>query len=322
MTRPAWNLCSRTKCVSTSRGGAGSCAAAIALALTLWAGSGCGVWTSGKETAPTLSPDFPTGLLAKPATVAGALPLQLLLQQLQSHELLVQYPPGPTDQSVDVLQGSRWYDVCLAVERATGWIYDTDTKRFLAPAATHSVDTPDAAGRAETDRRLSLSRRQQITLRWRFARIAGNVTEDGGGVNGQAIDFAASVPQGVFASWSVTQERSYYEGVTDPANPNADTVVRTTKRVVNAGLQYGGLAAVLPGGGCRLDGILSISTFTGLSTDRSVVNVPLQLDGERGKWMRVMVLNTGDAGIRMSFRALGLNLGASADRVVILARID
>jgi hypothetical protein len=67
---------------------------------------------------------------------------------------------------------------------------------------------------------------------------------------------------------------------------------------------------------------LTISTFVGVTTDREVINVPLQVDGPRGEWVRALVIKGGDASLTGAWRGEGLSLSSDVSAVEVLVRID
>jgi hypothetical protein len=135
--------------------------------------------------------------------------------------------------------------------------------------------------------------------------------------------FFATVPDGVRASWVSATERSYFEGVRDPASPVAsDRQVETARRTVEGGLRFDAICARLPGLGFRIDGNLEVSSFVGTGLDRAVVTFPIQLDGPRHEWVRTVVVCGRDASADVAFRQFGAELAGSGDFIELLVRVD
>ena len=92
-----------------------------------------------------------------------------------------------------------------------------------------------------------------------------------------------------------------------------------------AGFQFSGLVGLLPGGQCRVDANIEVSSFisnVALSLDRASVRVPLEVDGPRSKWLKMARFSTVDANIRASFKSLGWGLRGGFDDVAVYVRVD
>lgn len=216
---------------------------------------------------------------------------------------------------------SNWAEVVSATERATDWVYDCVGKRFVGGSATHTIDSPDAAGRSVGGDRLSLDSRAQVSLRVRFVTGAAGLSEAEIFGSGQAIDFSGSVPAGVQASWGSSVERSYTSGIRDAGSDNG-TVVETSRSTVPAGVICNGLVGLLPGGRARIDAHLEVSSFVGNGLEKAAVTVPLQGDFPRWQWIPVMRLSQADARVRLAFADVGLNSSFGASVVVVYVRAD
>jgi hypothetical protein len=140
------------------------------------------------------------------------------------------------------------------------------------------------------------------------------------GANGQVVEFGASIPAGVQASWSSSTERSYFAGLTSTATGET---VETDRGAVTAGVDYSGVVGLLPGGLARVDGQLSVSSFVGsIGLDRSVVSIPIQADMPRGSWWSVFSLRQVDGSLRLAFERMGLKFGAGVSSVLVQVRVE
>lgn len=301
---------------------------AMSLAVCLLALSGCGGLMSptpaGDEPFPLQSPD-----LARVPELAGLVPLPRVLTQarvagvvLSAPDRLVrgyayQIPCSPKDD---------WWAILQKVELATSSVYDAGQKRLMDPTATHPLDGPDEAGRATAGERLGLSTREIVRMRFRFARVGAGVgvntaadkslIEVSGG--GNAIDFAAVIPAGVQRTWAVQSERTYFERIT---NTDSGETFETTRQTVPAGVDFTGMAGALPGGFFRMTATLSVSSFEA-DLNRTVVEVPLDIDARRGEWVKVFQFRAANANLRATLKEFGLNLTAGGEIVAVLVRVD
>lgn len=270
------------------------------------------------------SSQFPTGKLAEVAQLQGQIPLREVLRQMQIVGILSAYPPIRDDEqrTISVGRDTTWWSVVTVVEGMMGWVYEVDSKMFQRANATSTVDAGDSAGRLGVGGdRLALEPRRMVRISFRFVRgtISGGSVDLGINAAAQIIQFDAWLPAGVSQTWSSVSERAYFEAA---ASVDSDRSLPTTRRVVPAGVQYEGVAAVLPGGFCRVDAKLSVSSFlSGLGAERAVVDVPIQADGLRGTWVRVFQLTGADANVRASLRDLGFQLQGGADCVVVFIRV-
>jgi hypothetical protein len=229
------------------------------------------------------------------------------------HNYSVQVACSPKD---------RWIDVIRRIEFISNVVYDAETKEFREPVASHSIDQPDEAGRAQAPDVLSLASRQMVVLRVLFTRGGVRGTLDATtldfGASGSYVQFNAKVPAGVRRRWSITSEREYYDQATDT---QSGRVIPTQRRTTEAGVQVDCVSGVLPMGKCRLSGTLVVSSFDE-GTAKSGVTVPLDLDGERGGWIKVFTFRTLSAGMTASFRKMGLKLSGGADEIDVYLRVD
>lgn len=280
--------------------------------------SGCWV-PNGSSFVARVDPEgstSPNPHLLTEFTGYGVLPLSTALVELRKLEVVSHYPPGRLPEAeIAVSKGMRIIDVIRVVELETGWIYESGLKNFTAAAATHSVDSPDAFGRPGPDR-VSLHARSIVTVCFRFRRIVGGVTKDGGNVGLVVTSFAASIPEGVEASWQNTQERTYFEQA-QSTQTEGEVIFNTARRTVQAGLHLQAIAARIPGGRYRLDGQLEISSFVGTNLEKAQILVPLQIDGTRDQWDTVLTMTSMDAGAQLALRGAlpGFNFNLGGERV-------
>jgi hypothetical protein len=212
-------------------------------------------------------------------------------------------------------------DAIRAVEEACGWVFDVEKGVFYVARASHSVDDPDSFGRPQALVRAPMQARPMLQVAFRFRRVSVGVSADQVSASGDGTTFSASLPDGVRETWSKVSERSYFEGVRD-ANSSTASVVQTERRAVESGIEVDALAARLPGGLFRIDGRIALSSFSGQSLDRAVVDFPLQLDGERGRWCRVVVIKGADVGVGLAFRQFDINPAGSGEAVELSVRVD
>jgi hypothetical protein len=257
--------------------------------------------------------------------LAGAVPTAMVLGAAKAAGVVTRAPRhlwADLKTPVALSNKDDWAAILRKIEYVHSLVYDPVERALYPATATHGVDAPDDAGRATADDPLSLARRQMVSLKFRFQRVGGNavVSEDaiGAGANGSRIEFAASLPAGVQRNWEIATERSYFDRVTDTESGRTFDTDRQTE---SAGVQFDGMASRLPGGFFRLQANLSVSAFE-RGLDRSVVTVPLDLDGWRGEWVKVFQFQTVSAGLRASFKGMGLNLNAGGDQVAVYARVD
>ncbi len=269
-----------------------------------------------------------TATLQKVMPVAGKVSIAELILQLRQLEIVRETPPQGIS-GVDNLQESvvaeegrfRVVDGIRAVEEALGWVFEPVNGDFYVARATHSVDDPDAFGRAGVAVRAPLGARPMVEIAFRFRRVSAGLSsaELSGGTDGTG--FTASFPDGVQGTWSEVSERSFFEGVRD-ANSATASVVNTQRKIVTAGVDVTALVARLPGGMFRIDGRLSLSSFSGATADRAVVDFPLQLDGERGRWCRIVAIRGSDVGGRVDLKRIGFNATGSGSALELSVRVD
>jgi hypothetical protein len=223
---------------------------------------------------------------------------------------------------MQLMEVTRVSDVVAFVETTMGWVYDPPSKRFIRAAATHTVDEPDAFGRpTNTDQRASLERRGLVAMQFRFVKLTlGTQGRADLGAGFEFDRYSVSGPEGVQRPWiNDTEQRGYFQGTTQGLSTIS---VATTRETIEAGVQLTGMASRLPGNGFRLDGDLSISSFTDTGLDKAQVEVPLQIDGERGKWYRVFVGEGANASVGLALRRFRVDLSAAGSAVAVEVRVD
>lgn len=216
-----------------------------------------------------------------------------------------------------------WWDIIRRMEYIFVLVYQNEQQTFVRPAATHPLDAPDLAGYRTNPQRVALARREVVVLRFRFARGDAAISMDDIGGGGNYVDFTAPVPAGVQERWEISSftsggldrtvfafagmagalpggdfratgrleiqsERSYFKGVRDPGNENANGQLVTTER------------EVVPAGS----------------------SLPVHVDGPRRKWLRVFQFSNVSGDLRQSFRGMGLNVGTGAETLALWMRVD
>lgn len=281
---------------------------------------------------PAGSDDYPLGsaLLQGRSQLAGSVPLKVVLEHLVRAKVLAGAPwwlRADFGKPVEVAPVDSYWDILKKIEYTYGLVYNAESRTLVQPVATHSVDAPDAAGRlTNRETPLGWATRDMVWLRFRFVRGSAGVSFDGSNLTidaaGDYIDTANQVPAGVHKAWgNITSERGYTVGEVT-TQTGSSQLIPTTRQSVQAGIQYDGIAAPLPGGKFRCESTLSVSTFDGTGLDRSVVSIPIDCDGERSKWHEVFRMYNLSANLTAAFRRLGLKLGASGETVRIFVRVD
>jgi hypothetical protein len=161
-----------------------------------------------------------------------------------------------------------------------------------------------------------------LSIQFRFRRVSLGLSTDGANGAVTLEEFAGSIPEGVQAQWSSTQERSYFEGVQSPSSSNANVVVNTSRQTVSAGLQFAALGARLPGQHFRLTGSLEVSTFSGDNLDRQVLSLPVEVDGSLAQWTRLVRIRGADASMQAFWKHFNGSLGATADAIDLEVRCE
>lgn len=262
----------------------------------------------------------------RPFPAYGKLPVIVALFELQRLEIVRSYPAltllsDTREWEVEIASQSRVRDVIKSIELARGWVFDPETRDFYEPPASHTLESPDEFGRA-TGERVGVSSRAMVAVSFMFKRASAGLTPDEISLGGDGTLFRASIPEGVPADWTSGSERGYFEGVSSPESDSGQ-VVQTTRQTVSAGIALNAVTARLPGGKFRIDGKLTVSSFTGQTLDRASINVPLQCDGDRGRWIRILTIAGGDIGIRAAFQgSQAIKASASGEALELLIRVD
>jgi hypothetical protein len=262
--------------------------------------------------------------LDKPFQAVGGVPLWRVLQELERQEVVLWHPPVRASQVVAwSAQGTvRVRDAIAAVESAEGWVFDPTNKRFGVAQATHSVDSPDAFGRVSPGAdRAPLTRRGALSVSFRFRQLSAGLQADGASLLGTLEEFSGTLPDGVRKSFEVTQERTYFNGV-NTTGASTVVTVNTELQTRQAGMQFDVLAGRLPGMSFRLEGTLSVSAFSGSDLSRSVVSLPVDVDGKRGEWVHLCRIRGVDASVQALFKGFKVSGGGEVDGVDLEVRVD
>jgi hypothetical protein len=260
--------------------------------------------------------------MTAPFPAYGQVPLASALYHLAAHQVIAKWPAGPLPEvNLTIVEGTRTADVIKCIELATSWVFDEKSISFYLPTATHSEDNPDTFGRATRPDRVPVDSRALVVVSFRFRRVSGGVSYQGANAGVTFTSFSASVPEGVVSSWSNSQSRSYFEGVTavDAQRPGT---IQTVRRTVDAGLQLDGVAARLPGGRYRLNARLEVSSFLGTGLDKALVRIPLDVDSICGSWDTVYRVYGADANATAAFHGQGLTFAATGDVVEVQVRVE
>lgn len=238
--------------------------------------------------------------------------------------LLIKGYPSNLIQVVPPLEAGTWEQSLEVLARANK--LEVSGKDFVAASASHSVESPDAAGRPG-DGFSMLPRRRLVRVRVRFrvVGVEGGIDTSAPSAaqlagSGQSIEFGAVIAAGVNSTWSSTTERSYTQGA---VSVDSGQVVKTTKTTVPAGVQYSGIVGFVTGSeSMRIDSVLSVSAFLGDGIERSSVSVPLQVDVKRGAWVEFWEFDTMDARVRAAFMPLGLKMSGGSTKVRVALLLD
>ena len=140
------------------------------------------------------------------------------------------------------------------------------------------------------------------------------------GASAQMMQLDATVPAGVNSTWQSTSNRAYTNGI---QNSQTGVTVNTTTNTVSAGLTYQGIAATIPGMMMRINGTLTVSSFTGITgLDTNNITVPIDVDAPRCEWIPIFRFITLDANAALIFKRLGLSLGAGASIVTVSVKVQ
>jgi hypothetical protein len=246
------------------------------------------------------------------------------MEAMRQAELLEGTPrelAGKLDFEFPCSSQDTWWDLVKRMESIFRLVYLSNTFTFVNSVATHPVDAPDAAGRATADSLLSLERREHVVINFRFVRYGASLDVDTAfETGGNYIDLSATLPAGVMKQYDVTAEREYFENFT---STETGQVTQGRREVVPAGVQFAGMAAGLPGGDFRMSGQFTVASFTGTTgRNRSNVSAPLELDGPRRRWLKVMNFRSANGSMKASFEGLGLSLGAGLDNIAVFIKVD
>lgn len=253
-------------------------------------------------------------VLDQPIQIAGPVPLFKVLADLVHKEYVRNYPRSRGDllQSFEAAGTVRVRDLVSTLEVSQGWVYDPSTRDFYPATATHPVDDPDSFGRpAPGADRADLNRRGSVAISFRFRRCDAGISTSDLTAGATLEEFSGSMPEGVRGKWQVINTKSYVQGV-ESAQGVSGVVVNTQLQQVEAGLQFDALAARLPGQSFRVNGNLTISSFTGTNYDTTNITVPVDCDGKLGQWCRLVRLRGADFAFSMIFSRFLNRMHASA----------
>lgn len=295
---------------------------------TLTGCSGQSLYRQDKSSAFTVS-----AKLDVPAGVTGEIPTIEALEFLRKQGVLKAWPSkNPSGSILDIPPKAKLWFLVNEIERQQSWIYDQEAERFVTATATHVVDSPDQAGRINTDWPLERDIRLVMSFRIRFVAYNGNLDLMQISAQGTYLEFGCSVPCGVTSTWSSSQERSIYSDIKSTQNNYA---LGQSRETVSSGVTYTGVGGYLIGGRARLCGSLQISSFVGSGVDRSTITIPIDNDMSRREWACLFVLRQIDGNARLAFKGLGLgrpgfgldltnniNLGVGSQNVAVLVCVE
>lgn len=298
----------------------------IACLLVMWlviGTSGCSVTHGSTYRAERIFDDsehrYP--FLTAPAGVYGEVPVWWALHNLEERGVVKRYPKN-SNALAEKIQGREDMTVREAVyqiEQVARWVFDPETQSFFVATATHTIEDPDSFGRPMGEI-VDRQPRAAVVFCIRFRALTGSASRFGLTGSFASTYFWGSIAEGVHESWSKNTERSFINKVQDT---ESGRTVETEREVVTAGLSLQGIAARLPGGMCRVDGRLNISSFVGGTSDRSTVDTPLQIDGPRGVWIPILRVQSGDIGGGVEFDAIrDFAPSASADAIEVAVKVE
>ena len=139
------------------------------------------------------------------------------------------------------------------------------------------------------------------------------------GASGSEMLVSSVFTSGVMMTMSNTSERSYFERASVDGTEDS---FETSRGTVTAGVVFSGMIGS-ENDHFRITGDLSVSAFAGgESLDRAATGFPINLDAKVDQWITVAVVDSRDASARASFRALGWELQAGSEVVVIAVKVE
>jgi hypothetical protein len=268
-------------------------------------------------------PDAPSEpeFFARNVGISGRVPSYVLGEELQKEGVCWVLPDGLVhdDGPISIPTHMRVGELVGLVESTYGVVYDSESRLFRRPVATHDLDGPDAAGHATSSLRVELQRRQSFVLRVRFVRGTVSATYDTVGIGADGVEFAQSVIAGVRKPWiNITTERDFYDAT---QSVQTGITVNTQRQVVPGGVVFSGMVGPLQHGDIRLVGELQVSSFTS-GVDRAMVDSPIEVDGPTGRWLKLTRYHELGATLQGSFKGIGVKLGGDYDDVFVFVRVD
>jgi len=261
----------------------------------------------------------------RPFAASGELPLLEVLSVLRDQQAVVGWPrTADLATTLWIRPNSKVVEVVRLVELKMSWTVaevQGQGRAFFPRHATHRMEAPDLAGRVGKDSPLVGEEVRPVSvIRILFCRGDVALNRDGIGGGGQYIALSGSVTNGVETTFGNQTTRSTPTGVI-AASGNGN-FVQTGRETVSAGVSWLGVFGTLPGGNCRMDGMVTVSSFVGETVETVSVQVPVSIDGPRSKWLCVFVSDSASALMKMSFRGNGLDLGVGMGSVMCFVRVD
>ena len=212
------------------------------------------------------------------------------------------------------LWGPQTIEELRAGLRLNGLDLVGDTLMFSSSFS--SLDLPDALGRPLMPRPSEFRMRGLVIFE--FFRVSAGADITQLSVGSSLMRFQSVFTPGTELSFSSTSERSY---VSNMSVGDTDTFVQSTRETVSAGLEFSGFIGVKDDL-VRMDGTLSVSSFSGSSTDRASVNVPLFFDSFVDQPIVAQRVSAADLNVSMAFSNFDWDALASAEEVVVRVTVQ
>lgn len=242
----------------------------------------------------------------------GKIPYQTLARELSRINLVRVYSHA-TDFDVH-LWGPRTVDELRAGLRLNG--LDLIGDHLVFSTAFSSLESPDVLGRP-LDPRPSEFRLRGLVI-FEFFRVSAGVDITQISVGTGVMRFQSVFTPGTNLSFSSNSERSYASNM---SVGDTDTFVQSSRETVSAGLDFSGFIGVKDDI-VRMDGILSVSSFAGVSTDRSTVSVPLSFDSFVDQPVVAQRVSASDLNVSMAFSNFDWDALASTEEVIVRVTVQ